>query len=332
MDAEKNKDCDICLSTLPAQSILLWDCKQCNWCFECITDGITSSPQKSDWPQNWCGHDDPTAISLKGILQKANKHIPPNVYTKWFENLEQRSQIKCPHCCRWTHSDHITEARILDCPTCRKSVCLECSKLAHEGQCKRTKKEDLKAVLNALRHEGTAMCPRCGLVAGREKDGCNQITCPKPCSQAFCFKCSRDWKLCKGMCKVGATEVLERAAQEDNLDSPILKEDKSKDWALKVEDKEDEDEEIEDKAAKRKRAPSPDPLFERFTKKAKPEIIEEEKDEHGTEVIFDISDGEDVNAHDDEDDEAGFDIEEGEYGSDDGEEDGDDELEDDFEE
>jgi segregation and condensation protein B len=134
------------------------------------------------------------------------------------------------------------------------------------------------------------------------------------------------------MCKVGATEVLERAAQEDNLDSPILKEDKSKDWALKVEDKEDEDEEIEDKAAKRKRAPSPDPLFERFTKKAKPEIIEEEKDEHGTEVIFDISDGEEVNAHDDEDDEAGFDIEEGEYGSDDGEEDGDDELEDDFEE
>jgi hypothetical protein len=46
MDIAKTKDCDICLSTLPAQSILLWDCEQCNWCFECITSGITSSPQK----------------------------------------------------------------------------------------------------------------------------------------------------------------------------------------------------------------------------------------------------------------------------------------------
>jgi hypothetical protein len=185
--------------------------------------------------------------------------------------------------------------------------------------------------MNALKHEGAAMCPRCGFVAGREKDGCNQITCPKPCSQTFCFKCSRDWRLCKGTCKGGATEVLEKAAEEESSDSPILKEEKPKDWAHAIEDEEDEDEEIEDRAVKRKRASSPDPLFERFTKKAKAKTTEDD-DEDGIEAELDISDGEDIDAHDDEDDEAGFDIEEDEYGSDDGQEDGDDELEEDFEE
>jgi hypothetical protein len=191
-------------------------------------------------------------------------------------------------------------------------------------------------VMNALKHEGAAMCSRCGFVAGREKDGCNQITCPKPCSAAFCSKCSRDWGLCKGTCKGGATEVLERAAEEEeeSSHSPLLKEDKSMGHAQIFDDEEDEDEELEDKAAKRKRAPCPDPLFERFTKKAKSEMIEDEDDEHDPEATLDVSNDEDKDAHDDdEDDEAGFDIEEdNEYGSDDGEEDGDDALGEDFEE
>jgi hypothetical protein len=128
--------------------------------------------------------------------------------------------------------------------------------------------------------------------------------------------------------------VLEKAAEEESSDSPILEEEKPKDWAHAIEDEEDEDEDIEDKAAKRKRAPSPDPLFERFTKKAKPEMIEDGDDEHDPEAALDISNDEDKDAHDDDEaDEAGFDIEEDdEYGSDDCEEDGDDELEEDFEE
>jgi hypothetical protein len=326
MDTEETKDCDICLSTIPNQSILTWDCQQCNWCYECITSAITSSTQKSDWPQNWCGHDHPTPVSLKVILHKANKHIPRHTYTKWYEKLEQWSQIKCPHCCRWTHSDHVTEARVLNCPTCRKSIRIECSKLAHEGQCKRTGKEDLKAVLNALKHEGAAMCPRCGFVAGREKNGCNQIICPKPCSQAFCFKCSKDWKLCKGICKGGAAEVLERATEEERQDSPVLEEDKSEGRALVVEDEDIEDEETEEEATKKKRTHSHDPLFERFAKKTKIEIIEDEEDENDPELDLDVSD--------DEDDDAGFGIEEDEYGYDDGEEgddDGEDEQEDELE-
>lgn len=265
MDTEDTKDCDICLSTLPIQSTLTWDCRQCTWCFECISSGITSCPQKSDWPQNWCGHSNPTTIQLKTILEKAKKHIPSHVYTKWFEKQEQWSQVKCPHCCRWTHSDHINQGRVLECPNCNKSVCIECGKLAHEGQCKRTRKEDLKAVLNALRHEGAAMCPRCGFVAGREKDGCNQITCPKPCSQVFCFKCSKDWKICRGLCKGhGAAEVLERATQ---LESPTevyhVREANKNNEALADSE---EDGKIEVEAETKKRAPSADPLFERFTK------------------------------------------------------------------
>jgi hypothetical protein len=182
------------------------------------------------------------------------------------------------------------------------------------------------------------MCPKCGFVAGREKDGCNQIICPKPCSQAFCFKCFRDWKLCKGMCKGGAAEVLERAAEDERQDFPVLEEDKSEGQALVVEDGESEDEETEEKATKKKRAHSPDSLFERFTKKNKVEVIEDEEDENDPELDLDVSDDEDRDAHDDEDDDAGFDVEEDEYGYDDGEEGDDDgedeeqvELEDDFE-
>jgi hypothetical protein len=225
---------------------------------------------------------------------------------------------------------------VLNCPTCRKSICIECSKLAHEGQCKRTRRGDLKAVLNALKHEGAAMCPRCGFVAGREKDSCNQIICPKPCSQAFCFKCSRDWRLCKGMCKGGAAEVLERAAEEKSADSPTLEEDDCKGLTLVVEDGEIEEEGYEKTTKKCDR--SPDSLFERFTKKTKVEIIEDDEDGNDSDVDLDISDDEDRDAHDDEEDDAGFDVEEDDYGYDDSEEGDDDgengendELEEDFE-
>lgn len=146
--------------------------------------------------------------------------MPPHVYTKWFEKQEQWSQIKCPHCCRFTHADHVEE-RVLHCPTCRKSICIECEKPAHQGQCNRTSKEDLKAVINALRHEGAAMCPRCSHIAGRMKEGCNRIVCTKPCTQVFCFKCSRDWTLCKGQCKGGSTELLTQKAEAE--DSSIAK-------------------------------------------------------------------------------------------------------------
>lgn len=142
--------------------------------------------------------------------------MPPHVYTKWVDKQEQWSQIKCPHCCRFTHSDHIEE-RVLHCPTCRKSICIECEKPAHEGQCNRTSKEDLRAVMNALRHEGAAMCPRCRTVAGRMKEGCNRIVCTKPCTQVFCFKCSKDWALCKGKCKGGSTEILAQKAEAKDL-------------------------------------------------------------------------------------------------------------------
>ncbi|KAI5200341.1 hypothetical protein E4T39_05771 [Aureobasidium subglaciale] len=47
--------------------------------------------------------------------------------------------------------------------------------------------------MNALRHEGAAMCPRCKL--------------------KFCFKCSKDWKLCKATCKGGAAELLDKETE-----------------------------------------------------------------------------------------------------------------------
>jgi hypothetical protein len=223
----------------------------------------------------------------------------------------------------------------LDCPTCCKSVCIECSKLAHEGQCKRTRKEDLKAVMNALKHEGAAMCPKCGFVAGRAKDGCNQITCPKPCSQVFCFKCSRDWKLCRGLCKGhGATEVLEKAAEEQ---SPVIENYslvESVGQGSTVEEKADQEAQLDENQT-RKRAPSPDRLFERFTKRPKTEIVEDEEDKDiDLEAILDASDDEeDKVVHDDDNEEAGFEFEdeEDEYGSDDGEDEEDDEVDEDEE-
>lgn len=60
------------------------------------------------------------------------------------------------------------------------------------------------------------MCPRCRTVAGRLKEGCNRIVCTKPCTQVFCFKCSRDWTLCKGKCKGGSTEILAQKAEEED--------------------------------------------------------------------------------------------------------------------
>lgn len=53
------------------------------------------------------------------------------------------------------------------------------------------------------------------------KEGCNRIVCTKPCTQIFCFKCSRDWELCKGKCKGGSTELLEQKAEAE--DSSIAK-------------------------------------------------------------------------------------------------------------
>ncbi|KAG9573568.1 hypothetical protein KCU77_g12393, partial [Aureobasidium melanogenum] len=60
------------------------------------------------------------------------------------------------------------------------------------------------------------MCPRCSHIAARMKEGCDRIVCTKPCTQVFCFKCSRNWALCKGKCKGGSTELLaEKAEAED---------------------------------------------------------------------------------------------------------------------
>lgn len=70
--------------------------------------------------------------------------------------------------------------------------------------------------MNAPRHEGAAMCPRCSYIAGRMKEGCDRIVCTKPCTQVFCFKCSRDWALCKGKCKGGSTELLAEKAEAEN--------------------------------------------------------------------------------------------------------------------
>lgn len=164
------------------------------------------------------------------------------------------------------------------------------------------------------------MCPRCGFVAGREKDGCNQITCPKPCSQVFCFRCSKDWKICRGLCKGhGAAEVLERATQ---LESPTevyyVKEDNKNNEAF-ADSEEDKTTQVERET--KKRAPSTDPLFERFTKKAKVELEDEDNKDDVLEVDSDASeDEEDKVAHDDDNVEFAFDIDEDdEYGSDDGE-------------
>ena len=187
--------------------------------------------------------------------------------------------------------------------------------------------------MNALKHEGAAMCPRCGFVAGRAKDGCNQITCPKPCLQVFCIKCSRDWKLCRGLCKGGATQVLERAVEEKSPGTGTHSPDESGSQVSTAEEEEEEGDEEEKnisvKKKTKKRPPPGDPLFERFMKKAKTEVIEDEKDKNDPETRSDASDDEDKNAHDDEDDDYEFDIEDDEYKSDDGEDVENDELEED---
>ncbi|KAH0352519.1 hypothetical protein KCU83_g3776, partial [Aureobasidium melanogenum] len=61
------------------------------------------------------------------------------------------------------------------------------------------------------------MCPRCSHVAARMKEGCDRIVCTKLCTQVFCFKCSRDWALCKGRCKGGSTELLAEKAEAEDL-------------------------------------------------------------------------------------------------------------------
>ena len=175
------------------------------------------------------------------------------------------------------------------------------------------------------------MCPRCGFVAGRAKDGCNQITCPKPCSQVFCFKCSRDWKLCRGLCKGGgAAEVLEKATQAESptevyhvsgvsgAQAPTAKGESKDDEAFADSD-EDEKAKVDGKKKKKRAHPS-DPLFERFSKKAKTGV-EDEEDNDDLEVNSDASDDEeDKVAHDDDNVDFEFDIDEDdEYGSDDGE-------------
>lgn len=176
------------------------------------------------------------------------------------------------------------------------------------------------------------MCPRCGFVAGRAKNGCNQITCPKPCSQVFCFKCSRDWKLCRGLCKGGgAAEVLEKATQAESPTEVYHVKEENKNNEAFVES--EEDAKTKTKKETKKRAPSSDPLFQRFTKKAKIEVEEEENKDDDVELNYDASDDEeDKVAHDDDNeafeyDSAGDD----EYGSDDGEEGENDEEEEDQE-
>lgn len=121
--------------------------------------------------------------------------------------------------------------------------------------------------------------------------------------------------MCKGG---GAAEVLEKATQ---VESPTevyhVKEEKKNDEASA--DGED-DQKTEGGEKTKQRAPSSDPLFERFTKKAEIEVEDEDNKDDVLEVDSDTSDDEeDKVAHDDDNEDFEYDFDEDdEYGSDDG--------------
>lgn len=134
--------------------------------------------------------------------------------------------------------------------------------------------------------------------------------------------------MCKGH---GAAEVLEKATQaESPTEGYHVKEGNKNDEAF-ADNEEDEKTGVEGET--KKRAPSSDTLFKRFTKRAKVELEDEENKEDVLGVDSDASDDEeDKVAHDDDNVEFQYDVDEDdEYGSDNGEDEENEEEEEDEE-
>ncbi|CAD0092070.1 unnamed protein product [Aureobasidium vineae] len=230
--------------------------------------------------------------------------------------------------------------------------------------------------MTALRHESAAMCPRCGYVTGRMKEGCDR-KCTGGGSTAVLAKEVEAKAESPGIAKAYLSGLEDTIREELQLiDQDKLTKEKlakiGKDCAvcvstidqalldgsassftvlsdvqrlvhsfvnplrknreappLKVGESDVKiDKALQNEKASRKRAPTGDPLFQRFMKKAKTGIIEDEEDKIDLEAGSDGDDDRDI--HDEEDDGGEFDVDgEDEYAPGNDDDEAGDELEED---
>jgi hypothetical protein len=238
-DMEAKECCDTCLSTYDntdKPNGLLWDCKKCHWCFECIQHGLLSTGQmESEWPLNWCGHEDAAPIHLATLLARIKGYIDADLFARFDKKLLEWSGVACPSCKHISLADSDDEkkehGRLLlhQCPQCEQEICKKCHSPYHDDKtpCQSstetssspTTHAKTRKMIEAALQEEIATCPTCKKCFSRTKEGCHHVVCPKPCNQNFCFYCSRDWGVCKGQCEKGVAELMTREVEGADVET-----------------------------------------------------------------------------------------------------------------
>ena len=172
---------------------LLRPCEH-GYCESCLQDGFKNA-LTSRTPLKCC----------KGVLSIDDcSGLSTEFVAAYEEMMLELTTPNAIYCCNAQCATFLPPSAIVGdvglCGKCRTQTCRHCRKLLHPGTfCKEDK--ETKAVKELAKKKGWKTCPGCNHLIERQS-GCLHMVCSR-CQTAFCYRCSKPWKLCESTCPDG---------------------------------------------------------------------------------------------------------------------------------
>lgn len=182
--AEIVGECVICFEP---SAVALPDCGH-TFCNVCVIKWFKTMIQTANFKDRICCGNI-TETMLKEIL-------PKKIFEKYLsaKGLLKQLQRTCYSCQQEIYVPQAdVDASFVTCNKCEASMCLNCNKMEHEGECVYTEFDQM--LKNLAKENGWAKCPRCAYHVEKSK-GCCHTKCR--CNAEFCNRCSKPWRQAEG--------------------------------------------------------------------------------------------------------------------------------------
>ncbi|KAF2114412.1 hypothetical protein BDV96DRAFT_494567, partial [Lophiotrema nucula] len=217
---EERIQCIVCCEEYPKtdeHKIIIYPCRPCGsaFCGNCLTKMFTDATEKtSKMPPRCCGQ-----LQLhvaRPFLTKEQAAAFRTKYDEW--STQNPFYCPVPTCSvfipnrllpRMTKKldakpaiDSVIgtpESPLIDCPSCKTSICTQCRQLAHPSVlCSKLEFGQIdEATAELLKGWGYKRCPKCGNGV-RRMFGCNHMECL--CGAHWCWVCQLPRDECDGGC------------------------------------------------------------------------------------------------------------------------------------
>lgn len=194
------QQCYICTDDVCYSKVLQLGCEEHWICHDCIADPFEQAiQQESCYPPRCCDMTGPLKIEdFAHLLAIAHPDLTARYDAKLQEyHMDKRFRRYCgsDDCKTFLSPDgyerdeehNFTTA---DCPTCKRTTCVFCTKIVFKAtphECKSTIAKLNEDYSPEARFKYCPFCERPGLL----DEGCNHVTCE--CGEEWCFVCIRKW-------------------------------------------------------------------------------------------------------------------------------------------